>query len=528
MQMTVRRAWRMGWRATGLRLVVALLAGGDLGAAVLPGIDVLTAGGFKQLQGKRVGLITNPSGVNQRGFATVDVLRAAPGVQLVALFGPEHGIRGAVRAGDHVQGGADDRTGLPVHSLYGATRKPTPEMLKGLDVMVYDLQDTGVRSYTYVSTMGLAMEACAEAGVAFVVLDRPNPLGGVRVEGPMVEPRFRSFVSQWDVPYVYGLTCGELARMIVGERWIPKPCHLTVVSMKGWTRSMVWRDTGLKWVATSPNVPSADAALGLAALGLLGEMGGGSGLTIGGPLQRPFQALAAPWLDAGEFSAQLARRQLPGVEFPTFSTVHNGKVVNGVSLKFTEPAHAPLVSLSFHALDAIHHVSGRNLLQEAEAAGRNFATLDKAAGSDRWRKELRMGRSAAEIVRQWEAGEESFRRLRRRYLLYPEAGVAKVTAPLHAVGPGKGPPSRAGSKAGKGGRGVTVERGDTAYQIAREFGVTVSALAEANPGVDLARLKPGAWLRVPDRRRRRKSRTSGAVGACRPPGAGTGAGSAVG
>src|SRR5437763_3127273 len=188
-------------------------------AQVKLGNEVLAAGGFKTLQGKRVGLITNPSGVNRNLESTIDVLRAAPGVKLVALFGPEHGIYGDVPAGDSVESRTDPRTGLPVHSLYGATHKPTPEMLKGLDALAYDLQDTGCRSYTYISTMGLAMEACGQAGVEFVVLDRPNPLGGERVEGPMVEEKFRSFVSRWDVPYVYGLTCGEVAQMIVGEHW---------------------------------------------------------------------------------------------------------------------------------------------------------------------------------------------------------------------------------------------------------------------------------------------------------------------
>src|SRR5438552_13127449 len=223
-------------------------------AQVQLGSEVLAANGFKELQGKRVGLITNPSGVSRNGESTIDLLRRAPGVKLVALFGPEHGVYGDVNAGEWVAERTDQRTGLPVHSLYGATRKPTPAMLKGLDALVYDLQDTGVRSYTFISTMGLAMEACAQAGVEFIVLDRPNPLGGERVEGPMLEDRFRSFVGQWNIPYAYGMTCGELARMINGEGWIKSPCKLTVVRMIGWRRPMVWRDTGLAWAPTSPNV----------------------------------------------------------------------------------------------------------------------------------------------------------------------------------------------------------------------------------------------------------------------------------
>src|SRR5256885_11222277 len=267
-------------------------------AQVQLGSDLLAANGFKELQGKRVGLITNPSGINRNGESTIELLRRAPGVKLVALFGPEHGVSGDVKAGESIAERTDKRTGLTVHSLYGTTRKPTPAMLKGLDALVYDLQDTGVRSYTFISTMGLAMEACAEAGVEFVVLDRPNPLGGERVEGPMIDERFRSFVGQWDIPYIYGLTCGELARMINGEGWIKKPCNLTVIPMKGWRRSMVWRDTGLPWVPTSPNVPHAESPFYYAATGLFGEIAGGSGATIGTRIKRPFECVIAPWLDA--------------------------------------------------------------------------------------------------------------------------------------------------------------------------------------------------------------------------------------
>src|SRR5258706_4698427 len=240
------------------------------------GNEVLAENRFRSLRGKRIGLITNPSGVNRNLQSTIEILRHGKGVNLAALFGPEHGIYGDIPAGNAVESHVDVRTGLPVHSLYGATRKPSAQMLTGLDALVYDLQDTGCRSYTFISTMGLAMEACADSGSEFIVLDRPNPLGGLRVEGPPVEPAFRSFVSQWNVPYVYGMTCGELARMINGEHWITNSCKLTVVSMKGWKRSMTWRDTGLPWVPTSPHVPYGDSPLYQVATGMLGEIGGGA------------------------------------------------------------------------------------------------------------------------------------------------------------------------------------------------------------------------------------------------------------
>lgn len=457
------------------------------GASVELGSEVLAAGGFRELQGRRVGLLTNPSGVNRRRESTIEVLRRAPGVRLAALFGPEHGIRGTVRAGDAVGEATDPRTGLRVFSLYGSARKPTPEMLRGLDVLVYDLQDTGVRSYTYISTMGLAMEACAEQGVEFVVLDRPNPLGGLRVEGPLVQPPFRSFVSQWPVPYVYGLTCGELARMINGERWISRPCRLTVVPLRGWHRGMSWADTGLHWTPTSPNVPTADAVFGLAALGLLGEISGNSGFSIGGVYGRPFQCVGAPWIDVDRLSRHLESLELPGLRFPVIQMESGGKRRSAVALQFTDRSRAPLLSLSFHMLDAVRAVSGRRLLAEAEGAGRNLAMFDKVIGSDTVRQRLRGGETASGLVRSWQAGETAFRAARRPYLLYPEAApvprpVVREKSPVPDARPFLV---------------ITVVRGDTVTKIARDFGVSLSDIVEANPGLDAKRLKVGQTLRIP-------------------------------
>src|SRR5664279_4234354 len=316
-------------------------------AEVKLGNEVLAAEQFKVLQGKRVGLLTNPSGVNRHLVSTIDQLLAAPGVKLVALFGPEHGVYGAVGAGDKVADTIDARTGLPAYSLYGKTFRPTPEMLAGLDALVYDLQDTGCRSYTFVSSMGVAMEACAEAGVEFVVLDRPDPLGGRRIEGPMLEAKFRSHVGYWNVPYVYGLTCGELARMINGEGWIKKPCRLTVVPMTGWKRSLVWRDTDLPWVPSSPHVPHGDSALYQVATGMLGELysvSTGIGYTL------PFECIATPDLDPHKFAAQLNGYQLPGVRFypitykPYYFTFSN-QVIGGVQIFFTDRSTAPLTAI---------------------------------------------------------------------------------------------------------------------------------------------------------------------------------------
>ncbi len=398
-----------------LNLCLALLAAKAAGSEVRLGDDVLAIRGFDGLKGKRVGLITNPSGVNHDGRSTIDLLLGAPGVRLVALFGPEHGLYGNVLAGDLVGDTVDRRTGLPVHSLYGKTRKPTPSMLKGLDAILYDVQDIGCRSYTFISTMGLAMEACAEEGVEFVVLDRPNPLGGVRVEGPALDLRYRSFVGEWPVPYVYGMTCGELARMINTEGWISKPCKLSVIPMQGWRRDMTWAETGLNWVPTSPKIPKAESALYYAATGILGEVGG---VGIGGNFKMSFQCVTAPWLDAHKTYRQFSSYNLPGVYFAPFKTNANNAPHQGVRILFTNSVTSPLVAINFYALDAVRKLSGRNLVAEALAAHRDLAMFDKVTGGDHIRKALLAGESVDAIIQAWKKDEEAFRALRKRYLLY--------------------------------------------------------------------------------------------------------------
>ena len=415
-----------------------------------------------------------------------------------------------MKAGEWIAERTDQRTGLPVHSLYGATRKPTPAMLKGLDALVYDLQDTGVRSYTFISTMGLAMEACAQAGVEFIVLDRPNPLGGERVEGPMLDDGFRSFVGQWDIPYAYGMTCGELARMIQGEGWIKKPCKLTVIPMNGWRRSMIWQDTGLAWVPTSPNVPRANSPLYYAATGLFGELAGGSGASIGTRLKRPFECVIAPWLDPNKLSAAMNSFELRGVGFPTFSVVHEGQRMQGVSLKFYDPARAPLVAINFFLLDGIRMASGRDLFAEATKRKKDFQMFDKVCGTDQIRRQLRDGKFAAQIVASWKASEEEFRRKRQKYLLYGERAVTKAT-PLNQSRPepaAEGKPAAAiqsqpetpianSAPQPLSSLVITVSKGDSAAKIASDFGISASDIAEANPGVNLNRLKAGQKLKIP-------------------------------
>lgn len=406
-----------------LTLAVAVLDLPLRAAQVQLGNEVLATNRFQELRGKRVGLLTNPSGVNRQLESTLDVLRRARDVKLVALFAGEHGIHGDIPAGVEWKDFTDPLTRLPVFSLYGPgpTRRPTPKMLKQTDALVYDIQDTGCRSYTFISTMGLAMEACAEAGVEFIVLDRPNPLGGQRIEGPRLEPRFRSLVGQWEIPYVYGLTCGELARMINGEGWIKKPCKLTVVAMKGWQRSMVWRDTGLSWVPTSPHVPHGDSPLFQVATGMLGEIGG---VSIGIGYTLPFQCVAAPWLDAHRTAQQLSASALPGLRFVPvtyrpFYGAFSGQTIAGVQIHLTDPHRAPLTALNFHALEAVKKLTGRDLFSQAMKNGKSFAMFDKVNGTDATRKALQAGTSAASIVKSWKPYEDAFRQQRQKYLLYP-------------------------------------------------------------------------------------------------------------
>ncbi|HRZ36457.1 MAG TPA: DUF1343 domain-containing protein [Candidatus Paceibacterota bacterium] len=391
-------------------------------APVELGIDTLAGRGWRPLAGKRIGLITNPTGVDRRGRSTIDRLRAAPRVKLVALFAPEHGLRGDSAAGKEFPDSKDPRTGLPVYSLYGPgpVRKPTPKMLRGIDVLLYDVQDLGVRSYTYISTMGLAMEACGEAGIEFMVLDRPNPLGGARVEGPMLDPRFRSFVGWWEVPYVYGLTCGELARMINGEGWTAHRCKLTVIPMSGWSRTMTWKATRLPWVPTSPNVKSAETGLFLVATGVLGEIGG---VSIGMGTDMPFQCIAAPWLKSDALASHFAGLRLRGVQFSPVSYtpsrgMFQGQRVSGVRIRFSEPDQAPLVAINYYALEAVRQVAGRDLFALALKRGQSFQMLDRVNGTDSVRRALQEGRSARGIVASWKAGEDAFRKRRAPYLLY--------------------------------------------------------------------------------------------------------------
>ncbi len=369
------------------------------------GIDVLEQNGFGILRGKRVGLITNQTGVNSAGRRTREILHKANGVNLVALFTPEHGLDGTELAGKHVTTRIDPLTGLKAWSLYGDTRKPTPQMLAGLDILVFDMQDIGCRSYTYVSTMGRCMEAAGEAGIEFLVLDRPNPLGGTRVEGPLIESRWISFVGQFPVPYVHGLTAGELARMVNARGWMAAKCDLKVVRMEGWTREMTWNDTGLRWVRTSPNIPRSSSPFYYVVTGVAGSL---SGLDtgVGGP--EPFEKVTAPWLNGQSFAARLKPVLRGGVRVTPLS--------NGVVFDIDQHTPTDLTALALYVLAEVNRGARPDLFARSSAS--KLDIFYKVYGSQSIRQDLARGVPPQRIVASWERGIEQFRNERRAALLY--------------------------------------------------------------------------------------------------------------
>jgi len=405
-------------------MVLALNNAGLAGEpSVKTGIEVLRERGFDILRGKHVGLITNPTGVDRSLRSTIDILHQAHDVTLMALFGPEHGVRGDHSAGESVASYTDPQTGIPVYSLYGKTRKPTREMLRGIDVLVYDIQDIGCRSYTFIGTMGHAMEAAAEQNISFVVLDRPNPLGGLSIEGNLVEKEYRSDVSPYPIPYVYGLTCGELATLINNEGMLENGvrCSLTVVPMEGWRREMLFRDTGLEWVPTSPHIPSEDTPMYYVGTGILGELqviSEGVGYTI------PFRTFGAEWIDPTALANRMNALNLKGVRFrpmtyKPFYGVHQGKVLHGVQIYIDKGTDADLMSLQFLFLQAHNELyPDRNPFR---MAGKDrLRMFDKVVGTGLIREKFSQSMSFTSIREILGKDAEGFRKMARKYYLYPE------------------------------------------------------------------------------------------------------------
>ena len=388
---------------------------------VKPGIEVLRDNGFAQLQGKRVGLITNPSGVDNDLKSTIDILHEAPGVTLTALYSPEHGVRGDVHAGDNVDNTVDPATGVPVYSIYGKTKKPTPEMLEDVDVLIYDIQDNGCRSFTFISTMGLAMDVCAELGKEFMVLDRPNPVGGNKVEGNLVEDSCYSFVSQFPIPYLYGLTPGELAQYLNEENLLQggKKVNLSVIPMEGWTRDMDFRETGMPWVLPSPHIPNPEASLYYPMTGILGEL---YCMSIGVGYTLPFKLVCADWIDAEKFSKAMNDLNLPGVKFrpihiKPFYSVGKGENIDGVEIYVTDKETAPLSLTNFYIMQELAKLYPEKLAFEIGDSKR-YDMFDKVVGSKEIRKRFTENYNVDDIKDYWNKDVDSFKEKKAKYHLY--------------------------------------------------------------------------------------------------------------
>jgi len=375
-------------------------------ATVLTGIDVLERDGFKQLAGMRVGLVTNQTGRDRAGHSTIDILLKAPNVKLVALFSPEHGIRGA--ADEKVSDSKDEQTGLPIYSLYGETRRPTSEQLKDLDAIVFDIQDIGSRFYTYTSTLGYVMEEAAKARRPVFVLDRPNPIGGLDVEGPVADADKLSFTAYHAIPVRHGMTIGELAKLFNQERGIG--CDLTVVEMVGWRRAMWLDTTNLLWVNPSPNMRSLTEATLYPGIGLLET----TNVSVGRGTDTPFEVVGAPWIDGQQLAAYLNAQAIQGVRFVPLrftpsSSVYKGEECGGINIIVTDRVRFRPVLNGLEIAVALHK------LYPAQWKIENYIRLLVNADT---LERLKRGESATDILRSWEAQLEDFKRRRAGVLIY--------------------------------------------------------------------------------------------------------------
>ncbi len=378
------------------------------------GVEVLLSEYKDILKGKNVGLITNPTGVDQELNHIVDLLYNDPEINLVALYGPEHGVRGDAQAGSYVEFYIDETTGLPVYSLYGKTKKPTPEMLEDIDVLLFDIQDVGARFYTYIYTMAYAMESAQENGIEIVILDRPNPLGGLTVEGPVLEKGYETFVGLYPIPTRHGMTVGELAYYFNEEFEIN--ADLTVIPMKNWKRSMFYKDTNLEFVLPSPNMPTEETVQVYPGLAIFE----GTNMSEGRGTTKPFELIGAPFVNSTELAAELNKLNLSGVRFRAASftpniSKHKGQLCHGVQIHITDPT-------SFNAITTgLSMVKTLNEMYPNDFEMTNF--FDSLMGNGWVRQEILKGSlSIGEIEAKWQASLNEFKKIRENYLIY-EAGL---------------------------------------------------------------------------------------------------------
>lgn len=371
------------------------------------GLDMLLAAVPATLHGARVGLLTNPNGINGAFEHAVDLLAEMDSISLVALFGPEHGVRGEAQAGEHVTSSRDPKTRLPIHSLYGETRRPTAEMLAGIDAIIVDLQDIAVRYTTYPSTVFHLLDACDASDIAVVVLDRPNPLNGDTYQGNLLDAAFRSFVGGHTVPIRHGLTLGELATLYAREQGLREP---TVIAMDGWRRSMWFDETGLPWVPPSPNLPTLDAVTLYPATCLIE----GTNLSEGRGTTKPFEVIGAPWVDPDALMERLRRREAPGVAFrplsfvPTFSK-HAGDRCGGVQIHMTDRTVLDSPALGIHLLTCLHSLVPDHFSWIAPNDDARPYFIDLLAGTADLRQAIDRGDSPSTIVEAWREQAEMFR-----------------------------------------------------------------------------------------------------------------------
>lgn len=398
----------------GLSVVMAACGVAQMGAPgsaeVRSGLDVLLISPGQQLEERRIGLITNHTGIDRQGVSAIDRLAESASLNLVALFAPEHGLRGVAAPGELVASGRDDRTGLPIHSLYGETRSPTPAMLDGVDVLLFDMQDVGARQYTYISTMALAMQAAASHDLPFVVLDRPNPIGGDIVEGGLLQPEFSSFVGMYPIPSRHGMTVGELARYFNEEFGIG--VDLTVVPVEGWRRQMWFDATGLPWVNPSPNIRRLEAAIHYPGTVYLE----GTNLSEGRGTELPFEQTGAPWLRAEPTAAAMNALRLPGIRFDAVdvrveagAAKYPDSTIPGIRLIVTDRE-------SYRPVEAVLRLI--ELIRRTHADEFRWSpSMDRLAGTDRVRAAIEGG-ELDDLLQRWGEEAEAFRDARSDYLLY--------------------------------------------------------------------------------------------------------------
>ncbi len=391
-------------------------------AQVKTGLEVLKSMNYKPLEGLRVGLVTNPTGVDNNLVSNIDLFHQAENVNLVAIYGPEHGVRGSAHAGKSVTSTKDPITGVPSYSLYGGSKTPTAQNLKGVDVLVYDIQDIGCRSYTYVSTLANVLKGCARNNVKVIVLDRPNPLGGLKVEGNLVEDDCISFISMLKIPYVYGLTSGEVALMLNGENMLGNglKCDLEVIKMEGWKRSMTYDQTGLHWVLSSPHIPDAITAPYYAMSGIIGDtdrtMSNGVGYTL------PFRLFGAYWIDGYKLAERMNALNLPGVIFrPIFYKPFYGhgkdQEIQGVQVHFTDYDKVELTDIQFLIAQELYKLyPNHDFLETLSPSYKNL--VDRTCGSKEIRKRFMKRHIWADAKPYWDKDKEAFKELSKKYYLY--------------------------------------------------------------------------------------------------------------